>query len=256
MSAANSRLKSANFNEILMNLTFSGATWVARIKAGLAAGALLGAHGAYADPSVELTATINPGTACAANLGDTDLDYGEIKTSELSKTEPTALPPKPLTMTVACAPFASKFFFRVIDRAPNTARPPENLAPAAGLTLPIYPHGIGLGTTPNKRPLGELYLRSTAIVADAQAKIMVGSAGGDNGPVVTGWEKVPTDFFAGSATGTRRYAVAEPASEVLTAAKNFTIQMQAIPVISPSAIADLADDARIDSKFTIEVTQL
>jgi hypothetical protein len=226
-----------------------------RFGAVLAAGALLGAQHAYA-AQVGVTATVNPGTACTAELSAKQFAYGNINTSQLSASEPTALPAKPITLTVACAPFASKFFFRVIDRNPNRVNMPEYLGRAAGVPEGDYLTGMGLGMTGHDRPLGELFLKSTALLADAQKQVILQSYGGGEDPLAGGWNLSGSAFFWGTDDGMRRYMLANAISEIAHAAKNFTIQMEVIPVISPSALDGLANDAKLDSKFTIEITQL
>jgi hypothetical protein len=205
---------------------------------------------------MDVTATVNPGTACTANLSDTELAYGDISTSQLNQGKPTALPPKPLTLSVACAPFASKFFFRVIDRNLDMPNAPEDLAPVAGVPGHVSMFGMSLGRTPDQRHIGQVFLKSTSIRADERDQIILVSGGGGGSAVGHDWQKRRSDFFFGESSGLDRYIVADPSSLVTTAARNFTIQMEAIPVISAAALGGLSNDAQIDGKFTIEITQL
>lgn len=226
------------------------------IRTTLSVCGLLGAHCVVAAP-VGVTATINPGTACTPSLNTTALDYGDIDTSALSQDKPTALPAKPLTLNVACAPLASKFFFRIIDRI-SAPRPEEDLGPAAGVPDSDFILGLRMGAVPNQPPLGEVFLKSTTVLADAKRSIILHSNGG-GGSHASGdfeWQERRSEFFWGGRGGLRRYAVADPVSQLITSARHFTIQMEAIPVISAHAVDGLTNDARIDSKFTIEITQL
>jgi hypothetical protein len=136
--------------------------------------------------------------------------------------------------------------------------PPENLGEAAGVPAGdvVIGMGLGLGMRDEDTPLGELFLKSTGLLADAQNQIILQNSGGGEEAVAGEWSKSKSAFFSGTKIASRRYMLADAVSHVAQAARNFTIQMEVIPVISPSALGGLANDARLESKFTIEITQL
>jgi hypothetical protein len=242
-----------------MHAIFSGLRWLKPLKPlkmALSIGALAAAHHAgAATTSMEVIGVINPGTECTASLSNSELAYGDISLAELDQTRPTVLPTKQLGLNVVCAPFASKFYFRIIERAYNYPYVPENLGEAAGVpSSERIVDGLGLGMTAANRPLGELFLKTTSILADGQSKALLQKY--DTGLESEAWIERKSDFIWGRRDSSRHYTVADPVSHIVSAAKNFAIQMDAIPVISPSAIKGLSVEAHLGGKFTIEIHQL
>lgn len=221
------------------------------IKAALSACGLMSlSHGVFASGtsgSTRITGTINPDTTCTTEIDKPEVNYGDINASTLNQDKPTALASQPITWRITCKPLAAKFFFRVFDRS-TVAPIDENLSPA----IPGDETGKFYNAVADGRSIGGVVFNVKALSADGESRALLYDYYAST--TYRPWKKYPGNRLPnGSAL---RYAVGAPADGTPTAAKDFVIEMEAIPVIGATAIKGLSSDLRFDAQLTIEVTQL
>lgn len=205
---------------------------------------------AFADtPSADLhVGGIIKAGSCTPTLSSSTFDYGAIKASTLSKTEPTALEKKDFTFSITCKN-PMKIGFNIFDDRSDSATTLTGLS--------YYP--LGLGKTTEGVNIGGYDIISTT----GQAEQITDVAGGgkiildaiQSGVNGTKWGNAPAGYAYPPSLENYIFSLGNATSGPATVQQaNFYLTIS--PVLQPRNTLKMTDDTHLDGQATFTVVYL